>query len=71
MLSCQQTQRLEKSVSSAEFVGGFRFGQSAKCVIESHFHRFEGTKTEGSSGNHTDFVVETFDRAAGKLPLGT
>ncbi len=56
--------------SSAESVGGFRFGQSSECVIEGHFHRFEGAKAVGSSGYHTDFVIEPFDRAARKLPFG-
>jgi len=65
-----QPLRETRFASSAESVGRFRFGQSSKCVIEGHFHRFEGAEAEGSSGNHTDFVVEAFDRAAGKFPFG-
>ena len=55
---------LNNSASSAESVGGFRFGQSSKCVIEGHFHRFEGTKAVGPSGYHSNLVVETLDCAA-------
>ena len=56
--------------SSAESVGGFRFWQSSKRVIEGHFHRFIGAKSVRTSGHHTDFVVETLDGAAGNLPFG-
>ena len=59
-----------KIASSAESVGGFRFRQSSKCVIEGHFHRFEGAKSVRSSGDHSNLVVETLDRAAGKLAFG-
>jgi len=52
------------SASSAESVGGFRFGQFSKRVIECHFHRFEGTKSVRPSGYHTNFVIEALDRAA-------
>jgi len=53
-----------KKASSAESVGGFRFGQFSKRVIECHFHRFEGTKSVRPSGYHTNFVIEALDRAA-------
>ncbi len=56
--------REQKIASSAESVGGFRFWQSSQGVIEGHLHRFEGAKSEGSSGNHTNFVVEALDSAA-------
>jgi len=49
---------------SAESVGGFRFGQSAKCVIQGHFHCFEGAEPIRASGHHTYFVVEPFHSAA-------
>src|ERR1019366_5590059 len=50
--------------SSAEFVGGLRFGESSKRVKQGHFHGFIGSKAEGSSGNHSYLVVETLDGAA-------
>jgi hypothetical protein len=36
-------------------------------VIEGNFHSFVGVKAVRSSGNHSDFVVEAFDRPIGKL----
>ena len=50
--------------SSAKSVGGFRFRQSSKCVIESHFHRFEGAKPIRASGYHSNLIVESFDCSA-------
>jgi hypothetical protein len=55
---------LKTKASSSEFVGGFRFRQSSQGVIEGYLHRFEGAKSERSSGNHTNFVVEALNRAA-------
>jgi hypothetical protein len=52
------------NASSAEFVGGLRFGESSKRVKQGHFHGFMGSKAEGSSGNHSYLVVETLDGAA-------
>ncbi len=51
------------SVSSAELVGRFGFRESSQVVIEGHFHGIEGAKAVGSSGNHSDFVVETLNSA--------
>jgi hypothetical protein len=48
---------------SAESVGRFWFWQSSQGVIEGYLHRFEGSKSEGSSGNHSNFVVEALDSA--------
>src|ERR1039458_1814227 len=56
--------------SSAESVGGFRFRQSSKCVIQGHFHCFEGAKSIGTSSYHTNLIVETLDGGAGKLSFG-
>jgi hypothetical protein len=50
--------------SSAEFVGGLRFGESSKRVKQGHFHGFIGSKAEGSSSNHSYLVVEPLDSAA-------
>jgi hypothetical protein len=50
--------------SSAEFVGGFGFGESSKCVVQVHLHRFVGTKAVGSSGYYTNVAVETLDSGA-------
>jgi len=39
-------------------------------VIEGDFHGFEGDKPIGSSGDYTDFVVETLNGAGGDLSSG-
>ena len=39
-------------------------------MIQGNFHRFIGAKAVGSSGDHSDFVVQALDRAAGNLALG-
>lgn len=57
-------QQVSTFACSAESVGGFRFGQSAKCVIQGHFHCFEGAEPIRASGHHTYFVVEPFHSAA-------
>ena len=57
-------QIINNFASSAEFVGGLRFGESSKRVKQGHFHGFIGSKAEGSSGNHSYLVVETLDGAA-------
>src|ERR1019366_3745422 len=53
--------------SSAEFVGGLWFRESSKRVKQGHFHGFIGSKAEGSSGNHSDLVVEPLDSASRDL----
>src|ERR1700676_1754888 len=58
------------STSSAESVGRFWFREPSQVVIEGNFHSAVGTKSVGSSGNHSDFVVETLDGAIGDLSLG-
>ena len=57
--------------SSAESVGRFWFRQASQVVIKGDFHRFEGAKAVGSSGNHSDFVVKPFDGATGNFPFGS
>jgi len=39
-------------------------------VIEGHFHGFVSTKTVRSSGNHSDFVVETLHGGIGDFSFG-
>jgi hypothetical protein len=40
-------------------------------VIKSYFHSFKGAKPIGSSGYHSDFVVEALDRSIGDLAFGS
>jgi hypothetical protein len=40
-------------------------------VIEGDFHRFISPKPVGSSGHHSNLVVETLDGTAGNLGFGT
>ena len=56
--------------SSAEFVGRFRFGEPPQVVIKGNFHGFVGAKAIGSSGHHSDFVVEAFHSAIGDFSFG-
>ena len=56
--------------SSAESMGRFWFGKSSERVIEGDFHRFIGPKPVGSSGHHSNFVVEAFDRPSRNLSFG-
>jgi len=49
-------------------VGRFRFRKSPEGVIYRDTHRFVSAKTIGTSGDHSHFVIETFDGAAGNLP---
>src|ERR1035441_1086216 len=58
------------SASSAEFVGRFRFGEPPQFVIKGNFHGFVGAKAVGSSGHHSDFVVEAFHSAIGDFAFG-
>src|ERR1035437_821153 len=56
--------------SSAESVGRFWFRESSQVVIEGNFHSLVGTKAVGSSGNHSDFVVEALNGAIGNFFFG-
>src|SRR6266568_2534849 len=56
--------------SSAESVGRFWFRESSQVVIKGDFHSVVGTKAVGSSGNHSDFVIEALDGAVGDLFFG-
>jgi hypothetical protein len=40
-------------------------------VIKGKFHRIEGAKAVGSSGNHSDFVIETLNGAIGDFSFGS
>ena len=40
-------------------------------MMESDFHRFIGAEAVGSSGHHSDFVVETLNGSRRNLPLGS
>src|SRR6266481_5098730 len=51
--------------SSAESVGTFRFRESSQVVIESNFHSVIGAEAVGSSGDQSDFVVETLNGTIG------
>ena len=39
-------------------------------MIQGNLHRVIGAETIGSSGHHSDFVVQTFDGSIGNLSLG-
>src|ERR1035437_6523017 len=60
-----------KNASSAESVGRFWFRESSQVVIKGNFHSLVGTKAVGSSGNHSDFVVETLNGAIGDFSFGS
>src|ERR1039458_2187140 len=59
----------QKKASSAESVGRFWFREPSQVMIQGNFHGVEGAKAVGSSGNYTDFVVETFHGAIGDFPF--
>src|SRR5215472_4514107 len=61
----------EKYVSQSECVGRFWLRESSQVVIQGNFHSLVGAKAVGSSGNHSNFVVESFDGAAGDLSFGS
>ena len=61
---------LKQIASSAESMGRFWFGKSSERVIEGDFHRFIGSKPVGSSGHHSNFVIEAFDRPSRNLSFG-
>ena len=39
-------------------------------MIQGNFHRVIGAEAIGSSGDHSDFVVQALDGAAGDFALG-
>ena len=57
--------------SSADSVGEFRFGQSAKGMIQADFHGVAGAKMHRLSGGWFCLVVEPFYKAGGKLARGS
>src|ERR1019366_7153681 len=61
--------RSYKKASSAESVGRFWFREPSQVMIQGNFHGVEGAKAIGSSGNYTDFLVETFHGAIGDFPF--
>ena len=48
----------------------FWFRESTQIVIEGNFHGLEGAKAIGTSGNHSNFVVETFHGTIGDFSFG-
>src|SRR5450756_1249000 len=60
-----------KYASSAESVGRFWFREPSQVVIKGNFHSVEGTKAVGSSGNHSDFVIETLNGTIGDFSFGS
>ena len=64
------SRRSNLNASSAEFVGGLRFRKPSQRVIKGHFHRVVGAESIGSSGYHSNFVVEALDGAGGNFPFG-
>ena len=57
--------------SSAESVGEFiGFRELCQVVIQGNFHCGIGAKTVRTSGDHSEFVVETLGRAGGYLAFG-
>ena len=65
------TGRGRTRASSAESVGEFRFGQVAKCVIQSDFQCPGGAEAIRPFGDHSGLSVEAFDNATGELPPGS
>ena len=50
-----------KNGSSAEFVGGFWFGQSPKCRVQGEFQRMIGPKPEGFSDRQFCLGIQALD----------
>ena len=50
-----------------EFIGFRKFSWR---VIQGNLHGVIGAEAIGSSGHHSDFVVQTFDGSIGNLSLG-
>src|SRR6266536_2979502 len=57
--------RRPKMASSAESVGHWWLWQASEVVIESRFHGLVGSESVGTSGHHSDLVVETLDGSGG------
>src|SRR5258708_6104943 len=57
--------------SLAESVGRFWFREASQVVIKGNFHSLVGTKTVGSSGNHSDFVIEALNSTVGDFSFGS
>lgn len=51
--------------------GQFPVPKVVQVLDAGNFHGFEGAKPIGSSGDHSDYVVETLDGTTGKLAFGT
>src|SRR5438552_10910833 len=62
---------IHKNPSLAESVGRFWFREASQVVIKGNFHSLVGTKTVGSSGNHSDFVIETLNSTVGDFSFGS
>ncbi len=58
------------SASSAESVGGLWFREPPQVVIKGNFHRVEGAKAVGSSGDYSDLVVEALNSTVGDFSSG-
>src|ERR1019366_8936683 len=48
----------------------FRFRKASQGVIKGYFHSFVGAKAIGSSGHHSNLVVEAFDSTGRNLAFG-
>lgn len=60
-----------KVASSAKSMGKFsRLREPSERVIQGNFHRVIGAEAIGSSGHHSDFVVQALDGAAGDFSFG-
>ncbi|MDI6809968.1 MAG: hypothetical protein QME66_13535 [Candidatus Eisenbacteria bacterium] len=57
---------LENKTSSAESVGQFGFREFTESMIEGGLQHRELAETAGSSGHHSDLVVEIFDGGVGE-----
>src|SRR6266700_6129832 len=47
-----------------------RLWELSQRMIQRNFHRFVGAEAVGSSGHHSNLVIQAFDRAAGNLSFG-
>jgi hypothetical protein len=48
---------------------GFWFRETSQVVIKGDFHGLVGAESVGSSGNHSDLVVEAFNGASEISPF--
>ena len=69
MLVTSQLCRPSFFASSQKYVGVFRFGKVAKCIIRNDFQRVVRPEAVGASRSEFRPVVQTLDRAAGDFPL--